>query len=73
MLNLKLKPCPFCGRDDKLEVGIPSSKFASWFSIDCRRCESTGPRSYTVDGAIRAWNERVEEINEPKAETGGRD
>lgn len=70
---LNLKPCPFCGRDDKVGFEFFKSKYASYSSVYCRNCESTGPRSYTVDGAIRAWNERVEEINEPKAETGGRD
>ena len=58
-LAIKLKPCPFCGREAKLQEGL------TWLiGCDTRGC--IGFRPYSLDRdyesaeeATRAWNRRA--------------
>lgn len=47
----KLKPCPFCGRND---VELMADPYYAW----CRRCGAEGPVSDFVDIAADRWNTR---------------
>lgn len=51
----ELKPCPFCGA-----VGDFINHDSSVFWVQCTNCGSHGRQSKTKNGAIRAWNRRVE-------------
>jgi len=57
----KLKPCPFCGSDDRL--GVCDSGAAFW--VACDQCEAEGPvishKNRTKAEAIAAWNTRKAE------------
>lgn len=56
---MELKPCPFCGRDDHLEVVPGGLSF-----VTCNACEACGPDAETGDEARRLWNVRHEERGE---------
>ena len=62
MEEIKIKKCPFCGHDPEL-LDISGDLYA----IACGRVCCNNPRpqiamSYTKEGAIKAWNEYVSEI-----------
>ena len=55
-LTIKLKPCPFCGRTDKLQVNEYAME--TLFSISCQ-CGCDAPNDSTsANGAARIWNRR---------------
>ncbi len=58
-----LKPCPFCGGDDKLAEVIFNKL---WHCIQCYRCNADGPLKDSREGANAAWNTRYEEKDNPK-------
>ena len=47
----KLKPCPFCGGEAKINKRE--------YSIECTRCSAYMGYFYTKQEAIEAWNRRV--------------
>lgn len=49
----ELKPCPFCGSDDRASH---RDGMRNW--IECHNCHATGPTRITKEGASAAWNER---------------
>lgn len=53
----ELKPCPFCGGKAKLVLAMGQA----W--ILCPECESSGPMSQSIEGAVGIWNKRV--VNGP--------
>ena len=65
MMSEELKPCPKCGRTDKLEilepdyVGGPDAEnghYENLFFIRCNRCNSKN--SYSKWGIVKRWNTR---------------
>ena len=52
----KLKPCPFCGSDENLEIReawvVAGYK---WF-VSCADCWAHGPLVDTKDAAVTEWN-----------------
>lgn len=54
-MSEKLKPCPFCGRDDLKIVRAKQS-----VKVRCNLCIGTGPDQITTEQAIAAWNRRAE-------------
>ena len=54
-----LKPCPFCGKAERLEVDTAEwfGQYAGW-RVKCDSCESYGPNLDGKDLAIDAWNTR---------------
>ena len=52
-----ISACPFCGRE---QARPKSSARWGWF-VSCP-CHATGPSAGSREGAIRAWNTRVEPL-----------
>ena len=61
---MKLKPCPFCGETDKLELtevygenNDPRSDFnPPWFAVECWNCGARGPLGDTEAQRVKGWN-----------------
>ena len=53
-LNDELKPCPFCGKEPK----INQSEFSHRYWVACEDCCCLNKVFYTKDEAIKAWNSR---------------
>lgn len=68
-MDEKLKPCPFCGGEAELSFGKFDGKDTSY--VVCIKCGSQGefffvsPKYASAIRAIKAWNRRVGEQNEP--------
>lgn len=61
MSDSTMKPCPWCGEDDDLEV-IQNGEDAF---VHCKFCGSCGPVCNTINcssesGAIELWNDMEE-------------
>lgn len=62
-----VEPCPFCGCKTEIDkdfgrghpVGIITA-------IECPRCGALGPKSGSVHGALKAWNEREIQFDMPR-------
>lgn len=57
----ELKPCPFCGRRNNVELytedeGDPG--YVSWCEVRCLGCDIEGPLGQNAEEAIRRWNKR---------------
>ncbi len=53
--NPKIRPCPYCGLDDRLAVYIYDS---GWRHVECLRCNYLGPGEGSIRQAIKSHNER---------------
>lgn len=53
----ELKPCPFCGSADDVQLSRHSHEGAAWMT--CVECDTDGPIAKTVAAAIAAWNTRT--------------
>jgi len=57
VVNMEIKPCPFCGNKAEIKVfikGFPTVRCKT------RTCTAHFTRSYkTVGKAVKYWNERV--------------
>lgn len=51
-------PCPFCGRDDKLEVLNESFCNIPCYAVMCTKCVAKGPTGRTAKEAIELWRTR---------------
>lgn len=56
--NAGIKPCPFCGCPDTGLAQMPLRK--GWLTVQCSRCEASGPWRTEEDAAIASWNARCE-------------
>ncbi len=59
----KLKPCPFCGKSDKIVSGEVNGarEHLEFWATGCERCEAYGPNSYlSIKDADAKWNTRPE-------------
>lgn len=56
-MNGKLKPCPFCGSGNIIEISVGFREF-----VHCNNCDTNGPSCYPSSFDQRApidkWNER---------------
>jgi Lar family restriction alleviation protein len=52
----ELKPCPFCGDDNSLQVEHDD---IHWCFVFCENCLAHGPRIDDREQAIKEWNERT--------------
>ena len=61
----KLKPCPFCGSDEKdLVIQRVDTPSPYWYVL-CEVCDASGPTSGTTTReARRLWNMREEADSE---------
>jgi len=63
---MKIKPCPFCGSNGKIAFGgkyWPTVHYYDYMrKASCKniKCGAVGPERKTEQGAINAWNNRVE-------------
>jgi Lar family restriction alleviation protein len=55
--NAGIKPCPFCGCPDTGLAQMPLRK--GWLTVQCSRCEASGPWRTEEDAAIASWNGRL--------------
>lgn len=54
-----LKPCPFCGGNDRLiEYHNPKTVLHPWYRIECEYCGAKGPGSDRGDH-VQEWNTRA--------------
>ena len=52
-------PCPFCGgRDTAALAQMPFRK--GWLTVQCARCEASGPWRTEELAAVAAWNSRAD-------------
>lgn len=50
-------PCPFCGGRDTMALAqMPIRK--GWLTVQCARCEASGPWRTEELAAVAAWNSR---------------
>jgi len=61
MSDIKLKPCPFCGGEAKINihrfVGLSNS-----YGVECKECMTQSNQFFgTVKAATEAWNRRANE------------
>lgn len=66
MAEIKLKPCPFCGRAAQIEQRESVWQKKIWFAIRCTTSKCPGhpkdPCEYdTKDKAIKYWNRRADD------------
>ena len=54
----ELKACPFCGRDDELEISHIGAAEEWWWNVYCDHCCTHGPTAQTEAEAIATWNTR---------------
>lgn len=55
----ELKPCPFCGEKDAIEIDSYKDSGADWFFVTCRECQAQGTVCGTKQDAIDTWNWRT--------------
>ena len=69
---MKLKPCPFCGTTDSLDINQPISEDSDldilyrherndgefWY-IHCGKCQTDGPEAMSDHQAELKWNKRI--------------
>ena len=71
MNEIKLKPCPFCGRSDTLSINEVSQRLddtdIKQYTVICNTSgdnagcgANCGYRHFTKQDAMNAWNKRVE-------------
>lgn len=56
MLRNQLKPCPFCGKKDKLAIHIPNKD--NKCDVACLECGVKIERALGID-IVKAWNTRI--------------
>lgn len=67
MSEAKLKPCPFCGKTNKLDIDHLSKndEVADDWCVECDRCRfSQHAVHMTKQDAIAAWNTRVDPVKD---------
>lgn len=52
----ELKPCPFCGG----EAGLFAYEIFVEYSVYCKSCHNGTDEYRSKEGAIEAWNRRIE-------------
>ena len=55
--NSLLKPCPFCGRSDKVEIEDDLSMEIRLVRVTCHRC-FVEVKAMWIKEAIKRWNRR---------------
>lgn len=63
---MKLKPCPFCGGEARIDRNIFA--FPTSYSVICKICEAESEVFNTEKEVIEAWNRRVTDGTERKAD-----
>lgn len=62
--EIKLKPCPFCGGEAKINVDheeVEDTEKRHWaYTVVCNRCCATSGLTYLPEKAREAWNRRAE-------------
>lgn len=56
-MNEELKPCPFCGNDDKNFFDLSKTP-ALYSHVYCLKCMAKGPVHMSREKATEAWNAR---------------
>ena len=74
MSDPKMKPCPTCGKTDRLAVYTYHS---GWRHVECNECFYLGPGEGRIRAAIKSHNAQVDarnattELTAPPAEKDG--
>lgn len=56
----KLKPCPFCGEDEKIKIMKTAGKTPVYF-VYCGNCVAVSGSSFSEADAVIYWNTRAYE------------
>ncbi len=57
---MEISPCPFCDSED-----ISCYKdYLFMYIVKCNQCGAHGEPHYTLDYAIKYWNDRADEISD---------
>lgn len=66
--EIHLKPCPFCGKRGELnvkyELPLLGEEIIHCAFVQCEFCRASTQPFGTIEGAVRAWNNRVENKEE---------
>ena len=63
-MNNDLKPCPFCGEDDLLDIRWIVLANHNEYVVWCKNCSGQGPNDVSSDRAQEMWNlRRTEETS----------
>lgn len=57
MMNIELKPCPFCGSDN-VKINYPVYYSGEVCNVQCYDCNCTTAAFYSPEKASEAWNRR---------------
>ncbi len=53
------KPCPFCGKTNKLVMGAYGWPADDYCQVECENCETDGPKGTSRSAATKLWNKRL--------------
>ena len=56
--DIYLKPCPFCGSSENLNIDRYQSDGVWWAYVECTECMATSPVGKLKRDAVLAWNQR---------------
>lgn len=60
-MNLKLKPCPFCG----WEANVQQTAYTGLYYVVCSGCGIEQPLVYkTKEEAVKVWNTRAKDVTQ---------
>jgi Lar family restriction alleviation protein len=57
VVNLSLKPCPFCGNSDQAWFDVLTDEEKE-YRVRCCKCHADGPIKRFRTTARKAWNQR---------------
>lgn len=57
MLEIKLKPCPFCGGEASFEVY--EDLYKDTYKVKCLHCFAETNYEDTIEEAAKKWNRRI--------------
>lgn len=60
-MSEQLKPCPFAHDTDEYGLAVIWGRSQYGVAVECS-CGASGPRAYSKDEAIAAWNRRAEYV-----------
>ena len=60
-IDIELAPCPFCGEEDRVELGRDYTQVDGDYMVFCLECAAQGPHDLNETQAVMKWNARKNE------------